>query len=64
VPPETLASLTEPVVRGHPTSSRRHAGLGLAIAAALVETHGGELRLTLPQRDTFSAEVALLISAR
>ncbi|MFJ2864241.1 sensor histidine kinase [Kitasatospora sp. NPDC087314] len=49
--PETVPTLTEPFLRGRGRTAqtdpaRRGHGLGLAIVAAITDTHHGELRLT------------------
>ena len=71
---EQTAHVFERFFRGDPSRSRDHggAGLGLAIVAAIVEAHGGEVavestpgagttfRVTLPDRDVPSTEPAQL----
>ena len=71
---DEAAHVFERFFRGDPSRSRDHggAGLGLAIVAAIVEAHGGEVaveskpgagttfRVTLPDRDVPSAEPAQL----
>jgi signal transduction histidine kinase len=48
VPPEEAARLFEPFGRGDRARSVRGMGLGLAIARAVVEAHGGRLTLVSP----------------
>jgi signal transduction histidine kinase len=43
IEPDQIARVQQPFVRGHNTQSQRGVGLGLSIAAELIELHGGKL---------------------
>ena len=43
IEPDQLARVQQPFVRGHNSKSQRGVGLGLSIAAELLELHGGKL---------------------
>jgi two-component system sensor histidine kinase KdpD len=45
IPPEERPQVLEPFFRGRSSAGRPGSGLGLAIARAVVQAHGGELRL-------------------
>ena len=46
IPPETMAHLFEPFVRGRVRSNRDGLGLGLHIASEIAKAHGGKLDVT------------------
>jgi signal transduction histidine kinase len=60
VPAETLARLTEPFFRADAARSEANgAGLGLAIAQAIADGHGGRLELANRSPRGFSAKFVL-----
>lgn len=60
-PPELGNRVFEPFTRGDPARDIRTgtAGLGLAIAAAIVEAHGGEISIVTSEHDGGAVEVRL-----
>jgi signal transduction histidine kinase len=61
IPPAELARMTEPFTRGEGSRNRATggAGLGLAIARAIAEQHGGRLVLTNRREGGLSVELRL-----
>ncbi len=59
VPADMIARLTEPFFRADEARSSNGAGLGLAIAQAIAEAHGGRLALKNLQPHGFSASLIL-----
>jgi signal transduction histidine kinase len=60
VPPDLLERLTEPFFRADPSRAQTNgAGLGLAIAQAIAEAHGGRLDLANRTPRGFSAKLVL-----
>lgn len=63
IPAETLANITEPFVRGEASRNRETggAGLGLTLARAIAEAHGGRLVLANRPEGGLLAEIRLPI---
>ncbi len=61
IPPDSLAAMTEPFTRGEASRNRDTggAGLGLTLARAIAEAHGGELALTNRPQGGLLAELRL-----
>ena len=61
IPDDRLAAMTEPFVRGEASRSRSTGGtgLGLTLARAIAEQHGGTLVLTNRPEGGLSAEIRL-----
>ncbi|MGB7370197.1 ATP-binding protein, partial [Erythrobacter sp.] len=61
IPPERIAEMTEPFTRGEASRNRATggAGLGLALARAIAEHHGGRLRLANRASGGLAAEIHL-----
>jgi two-component system OmpR family sensor kinase len=57
--PELAGHVFERFVRGDPARSRGGAGLGLSIVSAIVEAHGGSVRVTSPEGGGAAFEVRL-----
>ena len=61
IPPERLSDMTEPFTRGEASRNRETggAGLGLTLARAIAEAHGGRLVLANRAEGGLSAEIRL-----
>ena len=61
IPEDQIAAMLEPFARGEKSRNRTTggAGLGLTLARAIAEQHGGELRLTNPAGHGLRAEIAI-----
>jgi signal transduction histidine kinase len=61
IPPERLSDMTEPFTRGEVSRNRETggAGLGLTLARAIAEAHGGRLVLANRPEGGLSAELRL-----
>jgi len=61
IPPERLSDMTEPFTRGEASRNRETggAGLGLTLARAIAEAHGGRLVLANRTEGGLSAELRL-----
>ncbi len=64
IPPEAIAGLFEPFARGEPSRNRTTggAGLGLTLARAIAEQHGGRLTLANRPEGGLLAELRLPLS--
>jgi signal transduction histidine kinase len=64
IPPEAIAGLFEPFARGEPSRNRTTggAGLGLTLARAIAEQHGGRLTLVNRPEGGLLAELRLPLS--